>query len=308
MVPGDSKWTRQQDGNPSLNKLDTKESGMTGAYTISGNKIIYEFSIPLFQDFPDSSYEISAGDWYNFDVILWDADSTDKAIGLTWTPGMGKASREKSLGYLYFLEKYKDVDISTGTVVSKEDGKSLKGIHFDIYDTLLESIVDHFESDKKGKYKFLTMPGEYVISSSPGQGIEPIEFTIEIGVEKAKAKRKIEVEIIKIPDEFKRAGAIYDSTFSFSADLEFGGFSTNGVDTMFIDSKAAIAFEKENKLRYENKGEKSPYSFYIEEGNCTVYNKELNQYLFSSFGRCEREKWVFKSRIDLNVFISNYVF
>lgn len=250
MVPGQGKWTKGQDGNPSLNKGDTKASGLKGAFLRSGQSIFYEWEIPLFDAFPDKRHQIQVGKSIGIDFLVADADGKENANFILWTPEAGKSRNSDLFGQLIFIESYNDLATLSGTITRKKEKEPHAGLIIGLHqnDVLLERI----ETDSRGRYEFKLLPGEYSLKIVPGQGINPIEekpVTVSAG---QVAKADFNTSMISLPktleksmDQYKALKG-YRAFVSIKSTMEKVGI--NKQDTAHY----IFAFEKPNRFRNEN--------------------------------------------------------
>ena len=103
MVPEPGRVVPGAD-NPFLWGGDTPTSGVEAAVRQSGSTLVYEWAIPLFEQFPEKGFQIQAGKTIGFDVTLNDVDGSGARSLVFWT-SEGKKTRNSDLfGDLVFVE------------------------------------------------------------------------------------------------------------------------------------------------------------------------------------------------------------
>lgn len=247
MVPGDGKWTRNQDANPSLNKGDTKVSGMKAAYSISANNITYEWEIPLFDSYPDRPHQLKAGETIGLDFLVCDADAGDLANFVLWTPGAGKSRTADLFGDLVFLESYDELGTITGIVTLANNQTPLAGKRVDIFHD--GERWETVETDADGRY-FLKLPaGIYTVHARKGQGFLPAKETkIEIH-QGMPSTTDIIVSPIVLPKKFELTLDKYKTMKAYRdvTNIQMD-FKQQGMEQK-ITSEHIFIFERPNRLK-----------------------------------------------------------
>ena len=89
---------------------------------MNGNVIVYEWSIPLFDSFPEQRSQVKAGKNIGFDLLVGDADGEERQIMFSGPPEPKKAETRIYFGHLYFLNNYEDLGSINGTVTGEGKG------------------------------------------------------------------------------------------------------------------------------------------------------------------------------------------
>ena len=114
MVPEPGRVFPEAD-NPLLWGGDTPTSEVEAAVRQSGSTLVYEWAIPLFEQFPEKRFQIQAGKTIGFDVALNDVNGPGTRSLVFWT-SEGKKTRNSDLfGDLVFAEG----DQGLGAVLGK---------------------------------------------------------------------------------------------------------------------------------------------------------------------------------------------
>jgi len=209
MVPGPGKWSKNRDGNPCLNMGDTKTSGMRGTFLHSGNTIVYEWEIPLFDSFPDKRHQIQAGNTIGFDFILADADGQENANYMFWTPGSGKNRSSDLFGHLVFLKSYEELGTVSGSVTATKEKLPGAGLIIEAYQE--DHLISTIKTDALDRYQVKLAPGDYTLKMRRGQGInsaEELTITVSAG---QKIQADLALTPVDLPETFLRSMALYKS-------------------------------------------------------------------------------------------------
>ena len=294
MVPGDSKWTANQDGNPALNKCDTDQSGMKASYTVHDHMVTYEFSIPLYESYPDKRLVVQPGSTINFDMMLSDADESGGANFIWWTPYGGKSGRPGALGYLTFLENDRSLGEISGTMINQE-GEPMGHVRFEVSQD--GKITDQFKSREDGTYSFRGLPGQYEINTKHGQWITPQSFQWSLSAGQIIANQHIELYGFDIPGDFLRAGSIYNELQGYrdSVILILETDSQDGTSSSSSRQSFSFSMKKYNQLRFVGYGQQSPsLQIFADGSDYVVYAPEWKQ-----FQKMGNYPWLLQSK---NVF------
>jgi thiol-disulfide isomerase/thioredoxin len=279
MVPGDGKWTKNQDANPSLNKGNTKASGMKGAYTITNNTIIYEWEIPLFNSYPEIPHQVKAGNTIGFDFLIADADGDELANFIVWTPEAGKSRTADLFGDLVFLDSYDQLGAITGIVSREEDKSPQAGKIIDVFyeDELWETL----KTDLEGQFHLQVQPGEYIVNVRMGQGFLPVEeMMIKVGAGE-QTRVDFSTSPIIVPKKFAQSLDYYKSMSSYEdvTTIERVIKQTGLENTM--TTELLFAFERPNRLKLASLIS-LPYSMeaqvFCDGEKFVSYMDTLNQY------------------------------
>ena len=106
MVAGPSQLSPDADGNPVLNRGDTRSSGLNAAYLRLGEYTVYEWAIPLWSSFPDQRYSIELGATIGFGIDVMDADAEGGRHWMAWTSGKREMADPDHFGDLAFVDAY----------------------------------------------------------------------------------------------------------------------------------------------------------------------------------------------------------
>lgn len=250
MVPGPSTWRKSMEANPSLNKGDTKATGMKGAFSYSGNTIFYEWEIPLFDTFPAQRHQIQVGTTIGFEFVMGDADDEEKATYIHWTPGSGKKKSSDLFGHLVFLNGYEDLGTISGVVFSENEKSSLAGITIEAYRD--EHLITTFKTDPSGRYEVKFHQGDYVLKTRRGQGIssaEQLPISVRMGQE---IQADLNVTTAELPEIFVKSMVLYKSLRGYKDTTTIYERNVKpGMDNRQT-SPMLFAFEKPNRIRIEN--------------------------------------------------------
>jgi len=250
MVPGPSKWTKNQDANPSLNQGDTKSSGMQGTFSHSGNTIVYEWAIPLFDSFPDQPSQIQAEKTIGFDLLVADADGEEKANYVLWTPEASKSRSSDLFGHLVFLKGYEDLGTINGSVTSENEILPQSGLAIEAYQK--DHLMTTIKTDSSGRYLVNLHPGDYTLKVSRGQGIrsaDEMAITLSAGQE---IQADLNVTTAELPEILVRSMDIYKSLKGYKDTTTIHERNVKpGMDNRRT-SQMLFAFEKPNRIRIED--------------------------------------------------------
>ena len=191
MFPGDGSYGGiGETPNPPLNK-----AGATGAWTVRGDTITYEWSLQAFEDYPGMATVLSAGQRIGFDVVAVDKDASGKGpTWMSWSPRGGKASNPDRLGDIYLLSSTDALDDMIwvqGRVVRTGTDESWRGIQVDVRDTA-NQIWDAAVTGPKGHFKLLSPAGSVTVSV-PETG-DSIELSLKAG-----DKPDVRIEVLYRP-------------------------------------------------------------------------------------------------------------
>ena len=105
MFPGDATYAIfGTSRNPTLNRGDIDHAGAMGAWATHGDTIVYEWSLQLFQAYPEGRIRLEAGQRVGLDVVAVDKDESGRgATWLSWSPGPGKVTNSRRLGNVVLL-------------------------------------------------------------------------------------------------------------------------------------------------------------------------------------------------------------
>ena len=277
MVPGPGKWAKRLDGNPSLNGGDTETSGMKGAYTNSGDTVIYEWEIPLFDVFPDQRHQIQEGEFIGFDILLADADGQEKANYVFWTPESSKSRSSDLFGNLVFIRGYENLGTITGTVTSVNEGSSPAGLIVEAYRD--DHLITTMKTDPMGRYEVQILPGKYKVKVRRGQGIKSSEEMMLEVSEGQESRADLTTTLVELPEIFLRSMALYKSLKGYRDTITVSGCVVKPDMENGNTSKYMFAFEKPNRIRIEEISE-SPIGFdmFCNGEKMVTYTKGWKQY------------------------------
>jgi hypothetical protein len=108
MVGGASRYTEkvaEVDNTPGLVTGCTHCSGVQGAVARWGEYTIYEWSIPLWKNFPNERLTIAEGKTIGFDAVISDADGSDGGDWLSWSEGV-RFNNSDTFGDVVFVAGY----------------------------------------------------------------------------------------------------------------------------------------------------------------------------------------------------------
>jgi hypothetical protein len=198
MVAGPGQFRRFADGNPALASGNTRTSGVKAAVLRVAHTIVYEWAIPLFESFPEKRFQIQPGTTIGFDVVVADADGSEYANWIAWTPTEGKGDNSTLLGDLMFVEDYRRLNVTLGPVVSvdyrdigvlagritdRTGGTPIQGARVELLRS--EKVVQGVAADSLGTYRQSTMKGTYTVRvSARGAREAVIRHGVEVTGEK----------------------------------------------------------------------------------------------------------------------------
>ncbi len=277
MVPGKGKWTNGQDGNPSMNLGNTEISGIRGAFLRNGQTIIYEWSIPLFESFPDKRFTIQPGKTIGFDFLIADADGAENANFVVWSPLAGKSTNSDLFGELVFVESNAELSSVSGLITKDKSEDPAAGLILEVYreDQLITSV----KTNSDGKYSIKLLRGDYSIRPKQGQNMYQPEFkfiTLDPGQE---IKNDINLVSVKIPRELEKAADIYkslkgyqDSTF-LEIQVLIPGNKMESAFSIFF------AFDSPNRFIADLETGNGRFMSFSDGKKMTMYSGQLNQYI-----------------------------
>ncbi len=117
IVPQPGTFNRGIQDNPAISGGDILKAGLQGTCLRSANITTYEWSIPLFEHYPDRRLRIEPNKKIGFDVNVIDADGEENGNWVAWTPEGGKNKNSDLLGDLVFVENYQYLDITLEPVI-----------------------------------------------------------------------------------------------------------------------------------------------------------------------------------------------
>jgi uncharacterized protein (TIGR02145 family) len=276
MVPGPGKWTMQQDGNPAINKGNTKASGIQGAFSYDGQTIVYEWSIPLFESFPDKRLTIQPGKTIGFDFLITDADNGGNANHFVWSPLAGKSSNSNLFGDLVFMGSYAELGSVTGTITKDKSADPLAGLKIEVYKE--DQLITNVKTNDDGKYSIKLLPGEYSIRPKYLQKInQPVLKLLTLNAGK-EIKNDINLISVETPKELEQAAAIYKSLKGYqdSTILEMRMVMVG--NKMESSSPIFFAFERPNRFIADSKIAYGSVKSVCDGEKLTVYSGQFNQY------------------------------
>jgi peroxiredoxin len=278
MVPGNGKWTGRQDGNPALNLGDTEVSGVEGTYRITGDRIVYEWAIPLFDSFPEKPTDIAAGKTIGFDILVADADHEETANFVTWSPETGKSRTSDLYGELVFIESYRELGHVEGRLLDIQDRIPIQEASLEIRKEGI--LVNRLTTGPQGGFTMKLMPGDYTLRAGRGQGFIPsedLEFSVKSG---KKNRADLSVSIIKLPDLVEQCLARYKSMKSYrdTVNLETR-LVRPGMDNR-MTSEVSLDYMKPLHVRIQNvPGSSGQHlELWSNERELIFYNKLWKQY------------------------------
>jgi peroxiredoxin/outer membrane lipoprotein-sorting protein len=255
MVPGPGTWTKRLDSNPALSGGDTLASGIKGAYSRTGNETVYEWSIPLFDAFPQQRSEVKAGKLIGFDILIGDADGDEKANYVLWTPGASKSRNSDTYGHLYFLNDYGDLGNIKGVVTTEGAGSLQTGLLIDVYQG--DHLITTAELDEEYRFHLDIHAGEFALKVRRGQGIktsEEIPVMVTAGME---LQASINVTPVDLPEALELSMARYKSLKGYRDTTEVQTRTIRPGSDNRRTSGYMIAYEKPNYIRIESNIESS---------------------------------------------------
>lgn len=276
MVPGTGKWTSYTKGNPALlDTADIEKSGTKVALQSVGQTTIYEWSIPLFESYPDKRLIIQPGETIGFDLLTAEADGEENSIWVFWTPpGSGKWRNSSLFGSLVFVESYAELGSLTGTITKAKSADPLAGLTMEVYQD--NQLITSVKTDNDGNYGLKLLPGEYSISPKQGQQIKQPELnllTLNAGEE---IKNDLNLISVQLPDELKQAATVYKSLKGYqdSTTIEMRilmvGTKMETISPMFF------AFERPNRISVKSGyGMMSGKNEVVSNGKIIVNYKEV---------------------------------
>ena len=199
LVAGPSRFSFTADGNPALNRGDTRESGLNAVALRLDEYTVYEWAIPLWSSFPDRRYSLELGATIGFDVVVTDADGDEDGNWVAWTPESGKVNTSDLLGNLNFVADYEGLDLNIETVLSPAlqaaydqmaciTGRVLRsgsgGTWPDANIQLLTAAgepISGARADSAGHYQIWTTAGTYQISAASPAGDKPLTVAVDVG-------------------------------------------------------------------------------------------------------------------------------
>jgi|GEM_PF-2138610 len=178
MVPGPGQYSKTPwiDGNPALAHGNTQTSGVKAAFQRLGQTLVYEWSIPLFESFPEKQFQIEVGKTIGFDVVVDDADGQENGNWVAWTPGTEKYIDSDFLGDLAFVEDYEGLEVAlepvapldyskvgivTGQITERNRGTPMRNAKVEIIQEDKTALV--VSTDSTGTYRQPILPGTYTV-------------------------------------------------------------------------------------------------------------------------------------------------
>ncbi len=242
-----------------------------------GQTIIYEWSIPIFESFPDKHFTIQPGKTIGFDFLIADADNMDNANFVVWSPLAGKSSSSNLFGDLIFVESNSELGSVTGIITKDKSADPAAGLILEVYKE--DQLITSVKTNNDGKYSLKLLQGEYSIRPKQGQNIYQPEFkfiTLDPGQE---IKNDINLVSVKIPRELEKAADIYkslkgyqDSTF-FEMQILIPGNKMESAFPIFF------AFDSPNRFIADLETGNGNFKSVSDGNKMTMYSGRLNQYI-----------------------------
>lgn len=185
MFPGDATYAPfGTSKNPTLSDGDIDVAGGRGAWTVVGDTIVYEWSLQVFEAYPDRRAHLEAGRRIGFDVTAVDKDVASKgATWLSWSPGGGKVVAESRLGDIVLVSKARivaDMARIDGRVVLPETDDGWRGLTVRLFDAN-GKIWGAATSGPGGAFQLLAPPGDVRLEVPDADPPTVVEMTVARG-------------------------------------------------------------------------------------------------------------------------------
>jgi cellulose/xylan binding protein with CBM9 domain len=167
MFPGDASYDIFGGSqNPTLSDGDANASGVLGAWSVSGDTIVYEWALPPLLDRRGDRELLRPGLRIGFDAVAVDKDTDARgSTWLSWSPGGSKVANPDRIGELVLLPSLDAVTGMArihGTVVQPGSQESWRGVV--VRAQRSDQTVASAVSGARGVFTMLVPPG----SRAPG--------------------------------------------------------------------------------------------------------------------------------------------
>ena len=257
------KWMNPGKHNPWANDVPPAESGATVVALRANDQIIYEWSLRVYDMYPQRSPLVD-GRRIGFDAVMVDMDEhdgkmTDRAA---WVPfgkrGYAKFHDARSMADLVFIGDRK----SMGTIAGKVDGLDAKSAELAVEAWNDSGPAGEAFTDPAGAFTMTLPAGHYKLRPRPGQNLG--NFVQDIEVKRGKTV-KLTLHPADPPEihQWPGNGHFYskiDQSMTWQAALEFAARyeSTRNGAVLSNWHLATITSDKENAFVFETVMGESP--------------------------------------------------
>jgi len=185
MFPGDATYSVfAASDNAVLNDGDIDAAGGRGAFAVTGDTIVYEWSLQAFASFPGPALQLEPGMRLGFDVVAADKDDETKgATWLSWSPGGGKVSNPGRMGDLVLLSSAGELERMArvrGRVVLPGGDEGWRGMVVQLQDAEGKA-RSAAVSGLGGAYELLGPPGQVTLEVVDAEPPTLLELELEPG-------------------------------------------------------------------------------------------------------------------------------